>query len=150
MPPNLAPLPLQPTLNPGDGATNDVCLSEKLSIKLYRYARGSVVVLRSPSEPHRLLVKRLIGLEGDWVCPEPGTSKVELVPQGCCWVEGDNAGCSEDSRAFGAVPLALLEGRLTSVLWPPSRWGAVAAPFPSGRILALGDAPDDGGFSHHW
>lgn len=142
------PLPLQPTLNPGGGGfgTNDLCLSEKLSIKLYSYTRGSVVVLRSPTEPHRLLVKRLVGLEGDWVCAEPGSSKVELVPQGCCWVEGDNRGCSEDSRtAFGAVPLALLEGRITRVLWPPSRWGPVAAPFPAGRILALGDAPDDGG-----
>lgn len=39
-----------------------------------------------------------------------------------------------DSRvAWGAVPLALVEGRVSRVLWPPARWGALQPrPTPSG------------------
>ena len=37
---------MQPTLNPGDGDGNDIVLADKWSIKLYRYRRGDVVLLR--------------------------------------------------------------------------------------------------------
>ena len=37
---------MQPTLNPGDGNSNDLVLADKWSIKLYRYRRGDVVLLR--------------------------------------------------------------------------------------------------------
>ena len=37
---------MQPTLNPGDGDSNDLVLADKWSIKLYRYRRGDVVLLR--------------------------------------------------------------------------------------------------------
>jgi hypothetical protein len=58
------------------------------------------------------LVRRLIGLEGDWVAVAGG--KVEKVQKGCCWVEADGqqAAAGGDSRlSWGAVPLALIEGR---------------------------------------
>jgi nickel-type superoxide dismutase maturation protease len=56
---------------------------------------GDVVLLVHPTRPHAMVVKRIDRREGDgW------------------WVLGDNAGASEDSRQFGAVPTALVQGRL--------------------------------------
>ena len=37
---------MQPTLNPEDGDGSDIVLADKWSIKLYRYRRGDVVLLR--------------------------------------------------------------------------------------------------------
>jgi signal peptidase I len=42
---------MQPTFNPDSGAGNDLVLADKWSIKLYRYSRGDVVLLRCP---HRI------------------------------------------------------------------------------------------------
>lgn len=47
-------------------------------------------------------MKRLIGLPGEWI-QLPASSEVIKVPQGHCWVEGDNAARSWDSRSFGPV-----------------------------------------------
>jgi hypothetical protein len=135
------------------------------------------------------------------------------VPKGHCWVEGDNAEVSLDSKSFGPVschlysfrafflfcmqvvhlrsphenwinsdilrahalhmfaitflycdsiqvsfseafgasfsccslryfwfgmqiPLALLKGRVTNVIWPPSRFGRVESHLPEGRVLS--------------
>ena len=61
------------------------------------------------------------------------------VPQGCCWVEGDNASQSEDSAScYGPLPLALLVGKVTAVVSPPSRWGWVRSEVPEGRVLFQG------------
>jgi nickel-type superoxide dismutase maturation protease len=60
-----------------------------------RVSPGDVVLLAHPNRPHALIVKRLARREGDgW------------------WVLGDNESASEDSRQFGVVPLALVQGRL--------------------------------------
>ncbi|CAL5222586.1 g4976 [Coccomyxa viridis] len=130
---------MQPTLNPGDGDSNDLVLADKWSIKLYRYRRGDVVLLRSPEKPGTMLVKRLLALEGDWVTV-PGRMDVEKIPKGHCWVEGDNPDTSTDSRSrYGAVPLALIEGRVPFILWPPSRAGWVPSHLPPGRLLVKND-----------
>lgn len=34
------------------------------------------------------------------------------IPRGHVWVEGDNATMSVDSRHIGAVPIALIDGRV--------------------------------------
>lgn len=47
-------------------------------------------------------MKRIIALPGDWVGTRQ-TYDVVKVPEGHCWVEGDNAECSMDSRSFGPV-----------------------------------------------
>ena len=60
------------------------------------------VVCRCPSNHKELFVKRLIALPGEWV-QLPGSLKVTEIPDGHCWVEGDNAARSWDSRAFGPV-----------------------------------------------
>lgn len=63
------------------------------------------------------------------------------MPVGRCWVEGDNAAVSGDSRsAYGPVHLGLLEGRVSHVVWPLERIGRVAvAPQPQ-RLLQT-DSP---------
>jgi inner membrane protease subunit 2 len=88
------------------------------------------------------------------------TKLLVQVPKGHCWVEGDNAEVSLDSKSFGPVsfsegfgasfsccslryfwfgmqiPLALLKGRVTNVIWPPSRFGRVESHLPEGRVLS--------------
>lgn len=34
------------------------------------------------------------------------------VPEGHCWVVGDNLAYSRDSRMFGPLPLALIKGKI--------------------------------------
>jgi nickel-type superoxide dismutase maturation protease len=61
-----------------------------------RVRPGQIVVARHPERPHMLIVKRAARRErGGW------------------WLASDSpAAGAEDSRAFGAVPLPLIEGRV--------------------------------------
>ena len=56
---------------------------------------GSVALLRHPSRPDLLMVKR-----------------VTRIDDGGVWVEGDNPTGSQDSRQFGPVPRECILGRL--------------------------------------
>ncbi len=46
------------------------------------------------------------------------------VPQGHCWVTGDNLKHSRDSRLFGPLPLALIRGKVLArwVPWSTLQW----------------------------
>ncbi|KAH0612632.1 uncharacterized protein H6S33_009012 [Morchella sextelata] len=99
--------------------------------------RGQVVLYRSPMEPEKVVIKRVVGLEGDVIrtrksCPEP----IITVPQGQVWVEGDEAFHSVDSNNYGPIPSALITAKVTHVLFPLSRAGRVAEDF-KGRRGAL-------------
>lgn len=74
------------------------------------------------------MVKRLIAVGGDWVRPMGNSYDVLRVPQGCCWVEGDNYGISGDSNQFGPV------GRLLIVLRIARGGFYVAEDFPFQRV----------------
>jgi signal peptidase I len=52
-------------------------------------------------------------------------SPPEPVGPSSVWVLGDARDASLDSRTFGAVPLASLEGQVLLRVWPPSRVGRV-------------------------
>ncbi|CAM9288177.1 unnamed protein product [Laminaria digitata] len=126
---------MQPTLNLGldSDASNpelDVVWQDKLSISRHTYERGSIVIFRNPFEPKERMVKRLIGIDGDWVRPMGNKHEVLRVPQGHCWVEGDRTGISGDSNQFGPIPLALIEAKATHILWPPSRIGKLNQELP--------------------
>uniref|UniRef100_K3YBX8 Mitochondrial inner membrane protease subunit 2 n=1 Tax=Setaria italica TaxID=4555 RepID=K3YBX8_SETIT len=99
-------------------------------------SRGDVVVFRSPRNHRELVVKRLIALPGGWI-QVPEKQEIRQIPQGHCWVEGDNAGLSLDSRTYGPVPLGLMQGRVTHVVRPPNRIGRVDRKIPEGRIMPL-------------
>ncbi|KAI7837298.1 hypothetical protein COHA_008912 [Chlorella ohadii] len=126
--------------SPGSDASGVLAvLVDKFSLRFFKFQRGELVVLRSPEEPERRLVRRLVAVEEDHVAvagPAPGSRA-----QGHCWCEAD-AGARAvggDSRlVWGPVPLALIEGRVTRVLWPPSRW-CVLPPQPSlTRVVGKG------------
>ncbi|KAI8469445.1 MAG: mitochondrial inner membrane signal peptidase [Monoraphidium minutum] len=140
---------MQPTLNPrapraaaaAPGA-RDWVLVEKWSIKLmHTPQRGDVVVMWAPDAPHQQIVKRLLALEGDTLdVPGEGPATIPEA-SGRCWVEGDNAAESLDSRsAYGPVHMGLLEGRVAFIVWPPARARRVDPARPPGRLLhAAGD-----------
>lgn len=125
---------MQPTLNPeAIEGRGDLVVVDKLTGLLCSYSRGDVIVLKSPKRPKERIVKRLIGIEGDWLLAE-GHSDIIRVPEGHCWIEGDNASSSVDSATeFGALPLALIEGRVLGVCWP--RLQSVPSHVPRGKVL---------------
>ena len=47
---------------------------------------------------------------------------------GFVWIEGDNAKTSLDSRQYGPLPVALIEGKVLCKIWPLSEFGK---PLPS-------------------
>lgn len=95
---------MRPTLEPGDWA---------LATATDRVRPGDIVVIEHPARPGFEMVKRVASV-GDHA-PD-GTDVVDRV-----WVEGDDPSSSTDSRAFGAVPLDLISGRVRLVWWPPRR-----------------------------
>jgi inner membrane protease subunit 1 len=109
--------------------------------KWYRRGRGiqvgDIVSFDSVVEPGEKVLKRVLGLEGDYVlsntpggdsdtmiqvslnCPIlENMSDLLQVPQGHCWVVGDNLPASRDSRMFGPLPMALINGKITYRLFP--------------------------------
>jgi nickel-type superoxide dismutase maturation protease len=66
---------------------------------------GQIVLLERPDRAGLLLVKRAVRRVGSgW------------------WVEGDNAGSSDDSRCFGPVPDVLVRARALARYHPSPRW----------------------------
>ncbi|XP_078437043.1 peptidase S24/S26A/S26B/S26C family protein [Wolffia australiana] len=129
---------MYPTLVPFSDSSpgalgGDVLLVEKLCLDKYKFSNGDVIILRCPSNHKQMLVKRLIALPGDWI-RNPVSHDIVKIPEGHCWVEGDNSGSSFDSRTFGPVPLGLVKGRVSHVIWPPQRVGKVQGRMPSGKI----------------
>ncbi|VAH83584.1 hypothetical protein VPH35_054753 [Triticum aestivum] len=100
---------------------------------------------------HRGVVSRLIALPGDLVRLR-GTTEFLEVPEGHCWVEGDNPSQSKDSRTYGPVPLELLEGTVTHIIWPPHRMAAVPGRVPEERVRLIidpaGSAKERTGIAH--
>ncbi|PNH10360.1 Mitochondrial inner membrane protease subunit 2 [Tetrabaena socialis] len=130
-----------PTLNGEGRFWRDVVVVEKLTYKWqHKYQRGDVAVLWAPDQPHQQLVKRIIAVEYDVVWDSEKNAP-QKIPQaglggGRCWMEGDNPDASGDSRnVYGPVHLGLLEGRVTHVLWPPWRSGAVRRWYPHDRLI---------------
>nr|CAD1835805.1 unnamed protein product [Ananas comosus var. bracteatus] len=121
-----------PTTFPGS-LKGDLALAERFCLDKYRFSNGDVILFKCPSDHKQIFVKRLIALPGDWI-QVPESSEILRIPEGHCWVEGDNAACSWDSRSFGPIPLGLVRGRVTHVVWPPWRMSQVERKMPEGRI----------------
>ncbi|XWS67224.1 hypothetical protein CRYUN_Cryun05aG0269500 [Craigia yunnanensis] len=118
---------MSPTFNPKTNTllgslSDDYVLVEKFCLKKYKFSHGDVIVFCSPYDHKEKHVKRIVGLPGEWVRTHYDVVK---VPEGHCWVEGDNSASSMDSRSFGPVPLGLVNGRVTHILWPPHRVGSI-------------------------
>ncbi|EWM22040.1 Peptidase S24/S26A/S26B/S26C, beta-ribbon domain protein [Nannochloropsis gaditana] len=120
---------MHPTLNPAYSgsytSSRDLVFVAKWPIKVWRrYRKGDVVVLRSPVDPDVEVIRRLTGREREWRTRRVGMRQ-EPIPEGFCWVTGDNPLYSEDSETYGPVPLALIEGWVAYVVWPLNRVGPV-------------------------
>lgn len=129
---------MRPTLVPGEHV-----LVDKVTYRLHSPRRGELVVFELPDGG--LALKRVIGLPGDRVAIRDGVLFVDgrrvqegyvdyesvdgtffgplTVPRGQVFVLGDRRANSEDSRAFGPVPLVRVVGRAVCVVWPPRRLG---------------------------
>ncbi|XP_072975692.1 uncharacterized protein [Typha angustifolia] len=114
----------------------DLALAERLCLEKYKFSHGDVIIFKSPYDHKRIFVKRLIALPGDWI-QVPESSEILKIPEGHCWVEGDNANSSWDSRSFGPIPLGLVQGRVTHVIWPPQRISRIERKIAEGRVSPL-------------
>lgn len=110
-------------------AAGDVLLVESVTFRLRRPRRFEVVVVRDPTDPGRLELKRLVGLPGETVAAEDGRLLIGGVkyalPAGVeaparfgpvqtaagYFVLGDNWRQSRDSRHYGALGEQLVLGR---------------------------------------
>jgi inner membrane protease subunit 1 len=113
--------------------------------RLHRRGRnirvGDVIAFQHPVNPNGRMCKRIIGMPGDLVSVmtpcrgEEDLTKKDAegdwanakeslirVPEGHCWVAGDNLDWSRDSRLFGPLPLALIKGKVLGVVWPIGAW----------------------------
>jgi len=88
---------MRPTLEPGD-----YVLVNRWAYRVRPPRRGDLVVVRDPELSDRFLVKRVSETEASTQIP----------------LEGDNAAVSRDSRAFGAVPLDRIVGKVWLRLKP--------------------------------
>ncbi|XP_058773004.1 uncharacterized protein LOC131647109 [Vicia villosa] len=116
---------MSPTFNPKtDSFTDDYVLVERFCLEKYKFSHGDVVIFRSPLNYKETHIKRILALPNEWFVTRHNND-VTRIPEGHCWVEGDNATSSMDSKSYGSVPLGLVRGRVTHVVWPPHRIGAV-------------------------
>jgi inner membrane protease subunit 1 len=91
---------MQPALLPGD------------RVLVWRWAsprKDDVIVFRDPEWRSTLTIKRVVG----------------VTPEGDCIVRGDSPNVSRDSRHFGAVPRALIVGRVVYRYLPGARRGGL-------------------------
>uniref|UniRef100_A0A0B7K2T9 Peptidase S26 domain-containing protein n=1 Tax=Bionectria ochroleuca TaxID=29856 RepID=A0A0B7K2T9_BIOOC len=106
---------------------------------------GDLVLYRIPVSDNANGIKRLIGLPGDYVSMNtpgsPGEERMIQVPEGHCWIVGDNLTVSRDSRSFGPVPLALIKGKVLAKVLPWAERGWFHNPLE--LIEDLGDGTVD-------
>lgn len=124
---HIAGLSMAPTFNPAtDTTARDIVLVQKFNLKRPdSLGRGDVVMFRSPTDPEKLVTKRVVGLQGDVVIPRSALypKAQALIPRNHLWVEGDNAFHSVDLNSFGPISQALVVGKVVSILWPLLRFG---------------------------
>ncbi|KAK2048912.1 LexA/Signal peptidase [Colletotrichum somersetense] len=124
-----------PASGPSMLPTFEVAGENLVADKHYRYGRdvavGDLVYYKIPIFPKSTGVKRVVGMPGDYVLfnsPDSQKDMMVQVPQGHCWLVGDNLEASRDSRMYGPVPLALIGGKVV----------AKASPFSGNNWLESG------------
>ncbi len=114
-------------------------LVSRVAYRIRKPKVGDLVIVRHPSRPELLLVKRVIGVPGDDVSLDSGVLRVNdnvtavasgafldahwHLDEGAYFIKGDRSDGSADSRTFGPVDRSLLIGKVWFSYWPPGRWG---------------------------
>ncbi|KJZ70250.1 hypothetical protein HIM_10364 [Hirsutella minnesotensis 3608] len=111
-----------PSMLPTFNVDGDWIVSDMTARHGRRVGVGDLVLYKIPIFASLSGVKRIIGMPGDYVCMgtpgEPGDHQTIQVPQGHCWIVGDNLTASRDSRMFGPIPLALIQGKVVAKVLP--------------------------------
>src|SRR5499427_10303686 len=128
---------MQPTLQ-----NNDRLIVNKLAYRIGDPKVGDIVMLYSPLDPDKALVKRVIAqaedrvrivdgrvyrneilLDDSFVSPQFRSHDdwgPQVVPEGYYFVMGDHRNDSSDSRHWGFVPKKYITGRVALRWWPVS------------------------------
>ena len=103
-----------PSMLPTLGLSGDVVMMWPTASGFISPQLGDVVICASPTDPMATVCKRITGMPGDLVrykwLPGMAPQREALVPTGQCWLQGDNASDSTDSRYYGSVPLGVYSG----------------------------------------
>ena len=120
---------------------SDYVLADKVSYHFRQPERGEVIILNSPQQSEKDLIKRIIGLPGDTVeikdnqvfindvsLNEPYINEPikydyakHLVPQDSYFVLGDNRNVSADSHSGWFLSKDNIIGRAIIIYWPFQR-----------------------------
>jgi signal peptidase I len=126
--------------------TGQRLLGNKFVYRFEQPKRGDIVVFKYPLDPHRIFIKRIIGLPGETIEIHKGKVYIdnkklseasyvkkavhgdfpaEKIPSGSVFVLGDNRDQSNDSRYWGDLPLANIEAKAWVRYWPLSQFGVL-------------------------
>ncbi|NJR31468.1 hypothetical protein HC762_01740 [bacterium] len=140
--PSMSPY-LNTDFEDGSADVHDITKStDRILLDLYRprdnLERGMVIAFRTPHDPERWAVKRILALQGDRVFPlahYPDFCALQgkglVIPYGHMWLEGDVSDSNKkdsslDSNVYGPVSTGLVVGKATYVITSLfSRWIAV-------------------------
>ena len=133
-----------PSMLPTINVRDDWVFISKMNRRGKNVEVGDIVSLTHPMVPDMGVVKRVLGMPGDFVLREApglsgGANMIQVnqsksppplkmligrfqVPKGHCWVVGDNLDSSRDSRMYGPQPLALVKGKVLAKFRVEGRW----------------------------
>jgi len=127
--------------------TNEYLVIDELSLHLRDPLRGEVIVFKSPENPSRFFIKRVIGLPGEtvsikdikvtiskkgdnsitlnepYINTQTHTNTERTLGYKEYFVMGDNRDVSSDSRFWGPVPRNFIIGRVLFRFLPLSKMG---------------------------
>ncbi|HUT75827.1 MAG TPA: signal peptidase I [Armatimonadota bacterium] len=121
--------------------SGDFVLVSKIAYRRPAPRRFDVITLSAPGKRREVVIKRVVGLPGEWVwvwsnhvfvnggrLVEPYTASWRgdfrspvRVPENSVYVLGDNRDDSDDSRAWGPVALSSVRGKAIFVYFPFGR-----------------------------
>lgn len=131
-------------------------LTNLISLRFNEPKRGDVIVFRSPTEPAKDFIKRIIGIPGDQISLKAGKiyinakilsepyidhgirtiggafmheAEQKTVPEGHYFVLGDNRNDSSDSRTWGFISRESIKGISIFVYWPLNEVQVIKNPY---------------------
>ncbi len=130
---------MQPNLNEGE-----FVVVNRLAYRWDEPQRGDIIVFRFPGNQQKRYIKRVIGIEGDFISIQEGQVSINGlsldepyiaaaptyegewgVGSGSVFVLGDNRNNSNDSKNWGTLEKDAIIGKAILVYWPPTEIGLI-------------------------